>query len=235
MVMGDASSPLEIIMDMEVVFSWLGLSQYLERLIQAGFDSWDMVMEITEEDLEALNIELGHRRKLQKEIAKSRKLAERSHHNHDYFPSPMRRGQESVGDGQWHDNPPAMPQRKRGYVHHPKPDPNAPERPYSAYVVFAKAVRDELKSQPLSFTDIAKEVGERWQHLTPEEKQSWKRQAAIPREKYKVSLAKYQQSESHWHYLQYLAEFRSAQAAKRGNAAPHKIGQLRKNVPSHGQ
>ena len=38
--------------DLEVVLSWLGMSRYLDRLQDAGFDTWDIVMEITEKDLE---------------------------------------------------------------------------------------------------------------------------------------------------------------------------------------
>ena len=38
--------------DLEVVLSWLGMSQYLDRFRQAGFDSWETLQEITEDDLE---------------------------------------------------------------------------------------------------------------------------------------------------------------------------------------
>ena len=38
--------------DMEVVLSWLGMLQYSDRLVQAGFDSWETLQEITESDLE---------------------------------------------------------------------------------------------------------------------------------------------------------------------------------------
>lgn len=212
--------------DLELVLSWLSMSQYLERFVQAGFDSWGTVMEITEEDLEALNVDLGHRRKLQREIANSRKLANRQ--DHDLDPFSVRNDRESVVDGKRlnsPNDPPAPAQRKRGYVHHPKPDPNAPERPYSAYVLFSKMVREELKSQPLSFTKMSKQVGERWQRLTPEDKHIWTQRAAIPREDYKIKFAKYQQSENHRRYLQYLADFRSAHGTRRGDSSPHRNGQ----------
>lgn len=202
--------------DLELVLSWMGLSRYIERFVQAGFDSWETVMEITEEDLGTLNVELGHRRKLQREIANSRRLAETANQDLDQPSSPWPLSPSDAPD---------VAQGKRGYVHHPRADPNAPERPYSAYVLFSKAVREDLKSQPLSFTNISKEVGERWQRLTPEEKHSWKSQGAIPREQYKADLAKYQQSENHRHYLQYLAEFRSAQAARRGDLPSHVNGE----------
>lgn len=38
--------------DLELTFSWLGMSQYLERFLEAGFDSWETVLEVTENDLE---------------------------------------------------------------------------------------------------------------------------------------------------------------------------------------
>ena len=38
--------------DLELTLSWLDMSQYLERFVQAGFDSWETVLEITEDDLE---------------------------------------------------------------------------------------------------------------------------------------------------------------------------------------
>ena len=38
--------------DLEMTLSWLGMSKYLERFEEAGFDSWDTILEITENDLE---------------------------------------------------------------------------------------------------------------------------------------------------------------------------------------
>ena len=37
--------------DLELTLAWLGMDRYLERFIEAGFDSWDTVLEITENDL----------------------------------------------------------------------------------------------------------------------------------------------------------------------------------------
>lgn len=37
--------------DLEVVLARLGLSQYLEQLVEEGFDKWEAVMDITEQDL----------------------------------------------------------------------------------------------------------------------------------------------------------------------------------------
>lgn len=38
--------------DLEMTLSWLGMSKYLERFEEAGFDSWETILEITENDLE---------------------------------------------------------------------------------------------------------------------------------------------------------------------------------------
>ena len=111
------------------------------------------------------------------------------------------------------DEAPQVP-TKRGYRHHPKPDSQAPERPYSAYVLFSNQTRDQLKDQSLSFTELSRQVGERWQALSPEERDYWKQKAAIPWEKYKADLAQYQKTEQYQEYLKYLGEFKAAEARK---------------------
>lgn len=51
------------------VLQSLSLDQYTEVLVTHGFTSWDQLLDIQENDLEALHFKLGHRRKLQREIA----------------------------------------------------------------------------------------------------------------------------------------------------------------------
>ncbi len=111
------------------------------------------------------------------------------------------------------DDAPQLP-TKRGYRHHPKPDSHAPERPYSAYVLFSNHTRDQLKDQSLSFTELSRQVGERWQALSPEQREYWKQKAAIPWEKYKADLAQYQKTEQYQEYQKYLEEFKAAEARK---------------------
>ena len=48
----------------------LGLKSYLPRFLQTGFDDWEALSNILESDLALLGIPLGHRRKLQREIAR---------------------------------------------------------------------------------------------------------------------------------------------------------------------
>ncbi|KAI9873594.1 MAG: hypothetical protein M1830_010815 [Pleopsidium flavum] len=90
-----------------------------------------------------------------------------------------------------------------------KPDENAPERPPSAYVLFSNKIREGLKDHHLSFTDIAKRVGERWQALSPDEKGPFETQAAAAKEKYNTELARYKTTESYKENVRYLAEFKA--------------------------
>jgi hypothetical protein len=39
--------------DLEVIFSQLGMIQYLDAFVEQGFDTWDTVLDITESDLYA--------------------------------------------------------------------------------------------------------------------------------------------------------------------------------------
>jgi len=47
-----------------------GLDQYLETFKAAGFHDWATLSTITESELAALNVLRGHRRRLQREIAR---------------------------------------------------------------------------------------------------------------------------------------------------------------------
>jgi hypothetical protein len=59
--------------DLEQSLGNLGLQQYLTRFLQAGFNTWETLGDISEDDLAALDVRLGHRRKLQREIARRRR------------------------------------------------------------------------------------------------------------------------------------------------------------------
>lgn len=71
-------------------------------------------------------------------------------------------------------------------------------------------MRDEFRNngRELSFTDIAKLVGERWQSLTPKEKEPCEREAQQLKEKYYAHLAEYKQTTDYAAYQDYLADFR---------------------------
>jgi hypothetical protein len=48
------------------------LGEYYHALIANGFDTWDQTLHITEEQLGHLGFKLGHRRRLQRQIASSK-------------------------------------------------------------------------------------------------------------------------------------------------------------------
>lgn len=101
------------------------------------------------------------------------------------------------------------PETKRKYRRHPKPDENAPERPPSAYVIFSNKVREEVKDQNLSFTQIARLVGDRWQKLDPAGKEPFETQANAAKERYNIQLSTYRKTDAYKEYMQYLADFKS--------------------------
>lgn len=98
---------------------------------------------------------------------------------------------------------------KRKYRRHPKPDDSAPEKPPSAYVLFSNRIREEVKSENLTFTEIAKLVGDRWQKLDPLQKEPFESQANELKDKYHVQLSAYKKTDSYREYAQYLNEFKA--------------------------
>ncbi|KAJ4408162.1 hypothetical protein N0V91_003511 [Didymella pomorum] len=204
--------------DLKERLARLGLAQYSEVFATEGFDTWETVLDITESDLNHLNVKLGHRRKLQRAIAESRgqssdrplsiALARGASAEGSY------RSDDSANEGKGKQNPAAGEgttgtSTKRKYRRHPKPDENAPERPPSAYVIFSNQVRELLKGQDLSFTEIAKVVGERWQVLPAEEREACERQANGAKEKYYAGLSEYKKTPQYDAYQKYLEEFRA--------------------------
>lgn len=103
----------------------------------------------------------------------------------------------------------APTEQKRKYRRHPKPDENAPEKPPSAYVLFSNKIREEVKSENLSFTDIARLVGERWQKLDPAQKDRFESHASALKETYNAQLGEYKKTDEYREYSQYLAEFKA--------------------------
>jgi HMG (high mobility group) box len=114
---------------------------------------------------------------------------------------------------------------KRKYKRHPKPDKNAPERPPSAYVIFSNSIREEVRAQNLSFTDIAKLVGDRWQKLSPEEKEPFESKASDAKEKFHAELTQYKKTDSYKEYIQYTADFKVKHAATSSDVKRPKLEQ----------
>lgn len=200
------------------IFAELSISQYLDSFIEQGFDSWETILDITESDFDALGVKLGHRRKIQRKIADSRGIStERAlasptqHSLDDRHISEEQKSSRIKGDGK--EQLGLSNNGKRKYRRHPKPDENAPDRPPSAYVIFSNKIREDLKHQQLSFTEIAKRVGEYWQNLPPSEKEPYESQAFADKDKYNNALAEYKKTENYSNYQAYLAEFKAKQSS----------------------
>lgn len=203
--------------DLADIFAELGISHYLNDFVEQGFDTWDTILDITESDFDALGVKLGHRRKLQRKIAETRglssdrALASPSRNT----PSDDRQSDEKRVSGTKTDAKDASSGTngaKRKYRRHPKPDENAPERPPSAYVIFSNKMREDFKGRNLSFTEIAKLVGENWQSLSPGEKEPYEQQAFSAKERYNNELAEYKKTSEYTEYSKYLAEFKTRQS-----------------------
>ena len=84
-----------------------------------------------------------------------------------------------------------------------------------------------MKGQDLSFTEIAKVVGERWQVLPVESREACESQASAAKEKYYAELAEYKKTPEYEAYQKYLEEFKAKHAAppkgKHPRSTPHPI------------
>jgi HMG (high mobility group) box len=76
-------------------------------------------------------------------------------------------------------------------------------------VIFSNQIREEVRVRNLSFTDIAKLVGDRWQKLTSEEKEPFESQANAAKEKFNVEFALYKKTDSYKQHTHYIAEFKA--------------------------
>ncbi|OJD16474.1 hypothetical protein AJ78_03373 [Emergomyces pasteurianus Ep9510] len=180
---------------LKMVLDELGMTQYLPGFVENGFETWEDVLEITEIDLDLMGVKLGHRRRLQQRVAKER---------NDVRNRPTQHGEYSN-----------YFKKKRRYQWHPKPDPNAPKKPLTAYAVFANEKRAELQYKGLSFPQMAIEIGRLWRELPEDEKKIAQARAICAREKYKLALAEYEKSESYHRHVRYLNEWRAKKCARK--------------------
>lgn len=168
--------------ELSTALNRLKLGQYEERLRENGFEDWETVTAVTEADLVELGFKLGDRRKLQQAIREG----SASHLQAAHATRPYRR--------------------------HPRPDPNAPRKPKTAYVLFGEHVRQDPALGRSSFVDIAKEQGKRWRDLSVDERlHNWETPAADRLQDYKDKLKKYKQTEDYRAYQTYLEEFKQGQ------------------------
>ncbi|KAH0528642.1 hypothetical protein TsFJ059_003474 [Trichoderma semiorbis] len=222
--------------ELEAIFRELGIAQYLDTFVEQGFDTWETILDIQESDLDALGVKLGHRRRLQRRIANARGIdpsislssiksspEESKHEGAHKKREPPSHGGELI----------IVPKRK--YRRHPKPDENAPERPMSAYVLFSNKLRENLKGdRSLSFTEIAKLVGENWQSLPLAEREIYEAQARASKERYYREMAIYKETPEYRKYMEYLEEFNEKQAKPNQGHEDAKRARLEKNELLHG-
>ncbi len=73
-------------------------------------------------------------------------------------------------------------------------------------------MRDDLKGRNLTFTEIAKLVGEHWQNLSVVEKEPFESQAQTAKDRYNNQLAEYKKTPQYKRYQEYLEDFKSRYA-----------------------
>lgn len=94
----------------------------------------------------------------------------------------------------------------------PEPGPTKPIVHEALTVILV--TREQLKGQNLSFTEIAKIVGENWQHVSKERRERFESQAQQAKDKYRRELAEYKKTPEHETYSQYLQDFKKRQEAR---------------------
>jgi hypothetical protein len=99
----------------------------------------------------------------------------------------------------------------RPYRRHPRPDPNAPHKPKTAYVLFGEYVRRDTTTSHLSFGEMAKETGRRWQDLPYKERvDTWEKPVSDKMEDYAAEVDQYKDTESYRNHQKYLKDFHQA-------------------------
>jgi hypothetical protein len=186
---------------LDIVLSRLGLRGYLEPLISYGFETWEHLVDISEDDMAELGFKLGHRRKLQRAIAhyRGQPCNQPLNCSTDEFlgqgesPTSYLSGQDGEDDQDNQGDEEPMPTKRRYRRRQPK-DPHAPQQPKSSYVIFANFLRQNPQVSQLPFVEISRLVGEQWQCLLPEEKAIWTSRAIEQKSRYSSELAEYQQT-----------------------------------------
>jgi len=74
---------------------------------------------------------------------------------------------------------------------------------------WAVEMREELKGRNLTFTEIAKLVGENWQSLSQAEKEPFESQAQAIKDRYHADLAEYKKTPDFKKYCAYLQDFKA--------------------------
>jgi len=74
-----------------------------------------------------------------------------------------------------------------------KKDPNAPKGALSAYMIFSREIRTQVKDQfpEASFGEIGKHIRERWRNMSEEEKQKYNDAAEEDKKRYANQMSNY--------------------------------------------
>ena len=72
------------------------------------------------------------------------------------------------------------------------PPPRPPKRARTAYFIFADTVRPQIQQHHQGVANQAKAIGAKWQAMAEEEKQTFKQQAALEKEKLQIALKEYE-------------------------------------------
>jgi hypothetical protein len=208
---GLSGKPTTDAFELSTALARLGLSQYEDRLQENGFENWETVTAIMETDMAKMNFKRGDRRRLQRAIREySSASAAHRVYEAENFPLPS----EGLPAVEEHSEVTRQPLQQstratRPYRRHPRPDPNAPHKPKTAYVLFSEHVRQDPALSRSSFTEIAKEAGKRWRELSHEERTIiWETPAADRLQDYRKELERYKQTKKCRSYQTYLEGFK---------------------------
>jgi hypothetical protein len=203
--------------ELETIFADLGMSRYLSDFVEQGWDTWETVHNITESDLDALGVKLGHRRRLQRKIRTTGLSSDRA----SAWPPP------DVKDIPVKNS---HPHQVRKYRQHPKPDGKAPEGSQSAYVIFSNKMREDFRGKNLSFTGIAKLIGDEWQKLSSSARKTYEQEALSASKIYLNELAEYRKTKDFEEYRKYVDEFEQSKL-EAPPGADFKDGIIRRPIP----
>ncbi|KAL8944553.1 MAG: hypothetical protein Q9216_000356 [Gyalolechia sp. 2 TL-2023] len=171
--------------DLGLILDRLGLGQYLEKFFEEGFEAWETVLDITESDLIK-----GNTGVILRLVTRGPRL-----------PTPV-----VCFDQDQLDVEADIGDIDRRMI--------MLRIDLNLHMSSFPTIRDDLKSENLSFTDIAKRVGELWQALSPEEKKPFETQAGSAKEEYLADLAHYKTTDNFKEYTHYLADFKAKHPPK---------------------
>jgi hypothetical protein len=155
-------------MSIQATLGRLGLQEYYQRLVEYGIDTWDHLVVISETDMATLGIKLGHRRKLQREIASSLGYPPQRPLNDTVPVAAERRKNHSKEDGAIPSTRLKRKGRRRGLQYF-----YDPSRPATGFIAYARFLRQDSTISNLSYSEFSKTDRERWTLLSADVKDIW--------------------------------------------------------------